>query len=63
MKLMTVNCKMKNMMNKGFEQDKLRHISWATLAWGKVIPSQDHGGPRYPRDIYRSDFDRIVGRD
>jgi hypothetical protein len=24
--------------------DKLRHILWATLAWGRVIPSQDHGG-------------------
>jgi hypothetical protein len=37
-------------------RDKLHHISWATLAFGKIIPSWDHRGPRYPRDFCQPDF-------
>jgi hypothetical protein len=42
--------------------DKHHHISGDTLAFGKVIPSWDHRGPRYPRDFYQPDFDRILDR-
>jgi hypothetical protein len=40
--------------------DKLHHISWATLAFGKVVPSWDHRGPKYPRDFSQPNFNCMM---
>jgi hypothetical protein len=44
-------------------ENKLNHISCATLAFGKVIHFCEHEGPRYPRDFYQPDFNRMIESD